>query len=173
LRKQGRRRSHICCHAPRGEVTCGMKSAREKDAANDAIAEVRAVYAALAERPVERHCIARTECCQFKLTGRVPHLTRGEAMVAARGWRATGRKALPEPPDGSCPMLDMKSGKCMIYEHRPFGCRTHFCRAAGGNIDRKDVIDLIRRLETVDAVLGGDGSRLLDDAVAAELKRMR
>lgn len=150
-----------------------MKAAREIDAAKGAITEVRAVYDALAGRPVERNCIGRTECCQFRLTGRVPHLTRGEAMVVARGWRATGRKTLPEPGDGSCPMLDMKSGRCMIYEHRPFGCRTHFCRAAGGNIDRKDVIDLIRRLETVDAMLSGDGPRLLHDAVAAELVKMR
>src|SRR5580693_2087049 len=46
-----------------------------------AAAEVRAVYAELINRPVERTCLARTGCCQFQLTGRTPHLTKGEALV--------------------------------------------------------------------------------------------
>ena len=33
-------------------------------------AEVRAIYSELAKRPVTRQCVARTECCQFQLTGR-------------------------------------------------------------------------------------------------------
>ena len=85
----------------------------------------------LAGRPVERDCIRRTECCQFKLTGRTPFLTKGEALTAARAWRATGNRRLPSPPDGACPFLERKSGRCLIYDGRPFGCRTHFCAAAG------------------------------------------
>lgn len=139
----------------------------------EALEEVRAVYRELENRPVERACIRRTECCQFKLTGRTPWLTRGEALVAARGWRATGRTALPERADGVCPMLDEKSGKCMIYEHRPFGCRTHYCRAAGGPLERGEVVDLIRRLEALDAAMGGAGAHPLQTAVAAELAAMR
>lgn len=140
----------------------------------EAIAEVRSVYAGLAARPFERNCIARTECCRFKLTGRTPHLTRGEALVAARGWRATGRKTLPPSgPDGACPMLDGKTGRCMVYESRPFGCRTHYCREAGGILPRKDVADLIHRLEDVDTALGGDGGRPLEDAVRDALGRLR
>ena len=37
---------------------------------------------------------------------------------------------------------------------------------------RREVLDLIRRLETVDARLGGDGPRKLPGAVAAALAEM-
>ncbi|MEI8341065.1 MAG: YkgJ family cysteine cluster protein [Verrucomicrobiota bacterium] len=134
--------------------------------------EVRAVYKELATRPAARNCTLLTECCQFKLTGRTPQLTRGEALLAARAFRATGRKQPPESPDGSCPMLDPKSGRCLIYENRPFGCRTHFCRAAGGPYERRDVLDLIRRLEAVDARLGGDGPHPIQGAVQSALKTL-
>jgi Fe-S-cluster containining protein len=130
----------------------------------DILAEVRAVYQDLAKRPVQRNCIARTECCQFKLTGLTPHLTKGEALLAAEAFRATGRKELPED-DGICPMLNRKTGRCMIYADRPFGCRTHFCEAAGGPYGRKEVLDLIRRLEDLDVQLKGDGPRQLYAAV--------
>ena len=122
-----------------------------------AVAEVRLVYADLATRPVERQCLRRTECCQFKLTGLTPYLTKGEALVAAQAFRATGRKKLPNEAGGACPLLDRVTGNCLIYADRPFGCRTHFCAAAGGPMARREVVDLIRRLETVDAQLGGDG----------------
>jgi Fe-S-cluster containining protein len=137
---------------------------------DDAIAEVRAIYADLAQRPIERHCTLRTECCHFKLTGLTPYLTRGEAVAAARALRATGRKELPKRTDGACPLLHPKTARCMIYADRPFGCRTHFCAAAGGPYARRDVLDLIRRLEAVDAALGGDGARTLPGAVAAALR---
>jgi Fe-S-cluster containining protein len=150
-----------------------VKHRNGNDLERSAIPEVLAIYNELASRPPERNCTLRTECCQFKLTGRVPHLTRGEALVAARGWRSTGRKALIDRDDGSCPMLDEKTGRCFIYEQRPFGCRTHYCRAAGGPLDRRDVIDLIRRLESLDAALGGSGAHPLPMAVASLLVRLR
>ena len=137
------------------------------------LAEVRAVYAAQARRPVTRACVARTECCQFRLTGLTPQLTKGEALVAAQGLRATGRKELPEAADGACPLLQRGSGRCMIYADRPFGCRTHFCAAAGGPYARKEVLDLIRRLEDVDRQLGGDGPRRIQAAVADALDELR
>jgi Fe-S-cluster containining protein len=140
-----------------------------KEELQSAMAEVRAVYAELAKRPIERQCIARTECCQFRLTGLTPMLTKGEALVAARAFKATGRKELPERADGACPMLKAETGKCMIYADRPFGCRTHFCEAAGGPYARKEVVDLIRRLESVDGMLGGDGPRRIQSAVAGML----
>jgi Fe-S-cluster containining protein len=145
-----------------------MKPDREKNRA--ALAEIRAVYAELAARPVERNCTLRTECCHFKLTGLTPYLTRGEALLAARAFRATGRRQLPERTDGACPMLHPENGRCMIYADRPFGCRTHFCPAAGGPYARREVLDLIRRLEAVDADLGGDGARALPGAIAAALR---
>jgi len=138
-----------------------------------AVAEVRAVYAELAKRPVTRNCIARTECCRFQLTGQTPYLTKGEALVAAKGFRATGRKELPESEDGACPLLKRENGKCMIYADRPFGCRTHFCEAAGGPYPRKEVLDLIRRLEDVDHKLGGDGPRKIQAAIADALEEIR
>lgn len=131
------------------------------------MAEVRAVYRDLEARPTEhRDCRSRTECCRFRLTGRTPQLTRGEALVAANGWRAAGRKAVPAEvaADGACPFLG-GNGRCGIYRDRPFGCRTHFCAAAGGMLDRASLIDLIRRLEAVDEALGGDGPKPLRSAV--------
>ena len=137
-----------------------------------AIAEVRLVYADLATRPVDRQCLRRTECCQFNLTGLTPYLTKGEALVAARALRATGRKKLPNEAGGACPLLDRVTGNCLIYADRPFGCRTHFCAAAGGPMARREVVDLIRRLETIDAQLAGDGPQKLAAAVTATLREI-
>jgi Fe-S-cluster containining protein len=130
------------------------------------LASIRTVYADLAQRPVQRDCIRRTECCQFKLTGKIPQLTRGEALLAAQAFRATGRKQLPNPTDGSCPLLHPQTHQCMIYQDRPFGCRTHFCQAAGGPMERKEVLDLIRTLEQIDSQLGGDGPHALPNALS-------
>jgi hypothetical protein len=66
-------------------------------------------------------------------------------------------------------MLDRASGNCLIYADRPFGCRTHFCAAAGGPLARREVLDFIRRLEVIDAQLGGDGPRKLPAAIKAAL----
>jgi Fe-S-cluster containining protein len=138
-----------------------------------ALAEVRQVYVDLAQRPIQRNCLRKTECCHFKLTGRTPYLTKGEAVVAAKAFRATGRKSLPENADGSCPMLQQKTGNCLIYEDRPFGCRTHFCAAAGGPIARREVLNLIRRLEDIDLALNGNGPRPLQNVVADALEELR
>src|ERR1700676_3813620 len=137
-----------------------------------ALAEVRQVYADLAQRPIQRNCLRKTECCHFKLTGRTPYLTKGEAVVAAKAFRATGRKSLPENADGSCPMLQRETGNCLIYEDRPFGCRTHFCAAAGGPVARSVVIGLIPPLENVALALNGNGSRPLPNAVAEALEEI-
>ena len=134
-----------------------------------ALREVRQIYADLAARPIDRSCVRLKKCCHFKLTGRTPHLTKGEALVAAQALRATGRRQLPKNPNGGCPLLDAQSGDCLVYDSRPFGCRTHFCAAAGGPYSRREVIDLIRRLETIDHSLGGDGPRILPNAVADAL----
>jgi len=136
------------------------------------LAAVREVYADLAIRPIERNCVRKGECCHFKLTGRTPYLTKGEALVATQAFRATGRKSLPENPSGTCPMLHSPTGACLIYDDRPFGCRTHFCAAAGGPYQRNEVIDLIRRLEEIDAELGGVGPRTLQSAMADALNEL-
>ena len=131
------------------------------------------MYAELAKRPLERSCRALTECCQFHVTGLTPHLTKGEALVAAKGVRAAGRKELPKSEDGACPLLKRETGRCLIYADRPFGCRTHFCDAAGGPYPRKLVLDLIRRLEDVDQTLGGDGPRKIEAALTTVMLQLR
>lgn len=138
-----------------------------------ALAEVRQVYADLAARPVDRNCVRVKECCHFKLTGRTPYLTKGEALLAANALRATGRKALPHNPTGACPLLDPATGDCLIYDSRPFGCRTHFCSAAGGPYSRREVLDLIRHLEAIDESLGGKGPRILQSALADALRDLK
>ena len=130
-----------------------------------AAAEVRSVYAELAARPVERDCTLRTECCQFLLTGKTPYLTTGEALVAARALKATGRRALPVRKDGACPLLDPATARCLIYESRPFGCRTHFCQAAGGPFPRRDVVALIHKLEEIARRLGGPEARPIEASI--------
>ncbi|MEI6280109.1 MAG: YkgJ family cysteine cluster protein [Verrucomicrobiae bacterium] len=136
-----------------------------RDAAeeNRAIAAVREIYAEL--HPAERACTLRKECCRFRITGKIPHLTKGEALVAARAFQATGRKFLPERADGACPLLHPETSRCLIYDSRPFGCRTHFCAAAGGPCARRDVVGLIRRLESIGQSLGGREARPLAAAL--------
>ena len=126
--------------------------------------EVREIYTRLAARPLERSCTGRTDCCRFRLTGQTPFLTRGEALVARQAARTAGKKKLPVPADGSCPMLGA-DGRCTIYESRPFACRTHFCEAAGGPYSRREVRDLIHELEAIDQRLGGSGGMGLPAAL--------
>lgn len=135
---------------------------------SDAMTAVRAIYADLAKRPIVRNCTGISQCCRFRLNGRTPFLTKGEALVAAQAWRAAGRKEVVPPADGSCPFLG-KTGRCQIYDGRPFGCRTHFCDAAGGPYARHEVRDLIQRLEEIDRQLGGNGGVNLPTAVAAAM----
>ncbi len=131
--------------------------------------EVREIYSELATRAITRQCTLRTECCQFHLTGKTPYLTPAEALVTARAIKATGRRTLPDRTDGACPLLHPQTGRCLIYEARPFGCRTHFCSAAGGPYARRDVSDLIHRLEKTSLPLGNSEARPLAQALAAFL----
>ncbi len=144
----------------------GKKALMSREAA---MAEVRAVYAELEERPAERFCVKRTECCQFRLTGATPYLTAGEAMVLAEAVRASGRGRVVEKADGSCPLLHAATGRCEVYDSRPFGCRTHYCEAAGGPLARREVVDLIRRLEAVDEALLAGGAQSLGVALREAL----
>jgi Fe-S-cluster containining protein len=136
-------------------VGAGMSRPLSPEHRQKLLSEVREVYAELAQRPLDRDCTGLAECCHFKLTGRTPFLTRGEALMAARAVRSIGWKRLPASPSGVCPLLE--NGRCRIYEGRPFGCRTHFCKAAGGPYERGKVRDLIQRLDDIDLALGGSG----------------
>ena len=150
-----------------------FKTADPRRETENAVATVRKVYADLAANPPARNCTLQTECCRFRLTGRTPMLTLGEALTAAKAVRAAGRKELPKREDGACPLLHPFTQRCMIYEGRPFGCRTHFCDTAGGPYARREVLDLIRRLEEVDERLGGEGPRELTAAISDALEDIR
>lgn len=144
---------------------------RMKNPKADPHREIKAIYAELERRLLPRQCVMRTGCCHFRIAGHTPLLTRGEALHTAQGVRASGRKILKPHPDGACPLLG-RDGRCTVYAHRPFGCRTHFCAGAGGMYPRKHVADLIQRLEALDEQLGGHGSRPLEAAVSAALDEM-
>lgn len=131
--------------------------------------EIKAIYAEVERRSLARDCQLRSGCCHFRQTGRTPLLTLGEALYLAKGIRASGRTQLKAHPDGACPLLD-STGRCSVYAHRPFGCRTHFCAAAGGMYPRKHLVDLIQRLDAIDEKLGGVGSRPLEGAAMDALK---
>lgn len=145
------------------------RRARIAGESDQAAAGVRKIYAELAARPTERGCSLRAGCCQFHLTGKTPYLTAGEALVAARAIKATGRRSMPARDDGACPLLDHASAKCLIYDSRPFGCRTHFCQAAGGPYPRRLVADLIHKLEAIGRGLGSGEARPLPAAVREHL----
>lgn len=120
----------------------------------DVLAAVRRLLEEGARRVsrAQRFCMGTADCCRFRLTGETPHVTLGEAWLAWKAWRASGRTRVELPDDGSCPFLSGE-GRCMIYEGRPLACRTHFCVSAGGALPRRDVIDLIHGLEDMDAAL--------------------
>lgn len=139
----------------------------------EAIAGVRKIYAELQANSPERHCTLSTGCCRFRITGRTPSLTKGEALAAARAVRAAGLRELPIREDGACPLLHPVTSRCMIYEGRPFGCRTHFCDAAGGPYTRREVSEWIRRLKEIDERLGGDGGREISVAIRDALEEIR
>lgn len=138
----------------------------------EAMASVRALYAEYEQFPPEgKSCIGRADCCHFLRTGRTPYLTMGEALVAVQAWRATGREAVPPPgPDGACPFL--AEGRCRIHALRPFGCRTHFCAAAGGPVARAVARPWIQRLEAIDHSLGGEGGVNLTAALDSATARL-
>ena len=147
-----------------------MKTQADLD---EAACQVRGIYAEWRQYPLDRACAGIADCCRFRLTGRTPYLTRGEALVAARAWRAAGRKEVIVPVDGSCPFLHPQTGKCRIYDGRPFGCRTYFCAAAGGPANRNEVRGLIQRLEQIDHRLGGAGAINLPTAVKEAMRLER
>lgn len=127
--------------------------------------ELKSIYKDLEARPLERQCIGRSDCCQFAVTGETPQVTLPEAEFLMQGIRAAGRKTVPPSVDGACPALNPHTLRCIAYAHRPLACRTHFCAAAGGRYPRAHVIDLIHRLEELDARMGGDGARALPNAL--------
>jgi hypothetical protein len=128
--------------------------------------EILEIYAAAEASLPPRACTRLTRCCRFAETGREPYVTRAELELLLAVHGATGRR-LPDPrSDGACPFLDGDETTCTVYEGRPFGCRTHFCREAGGAVPARELKHALDRLAALDEKRGGDGPRPLTRALS-------
>jgi Fe-S-cluster containining protein len=120
--------------------------------------ELRALYEKTDALFANMSCDASTDCCRFGVTGREPYPTAIEIEFLRRALAATGRKVgakkrLPvaNERERRCPMLS-DEGRCIVYEARPFGCRTFFCDRAQGNAPpRADVSRLSNRIADLSA----------------------
>jgi Fe-S-cluster containining protein len=143
---------------------------REPSSASDAAVvreELAAIYAEVEALAPPRDCRLTTTCCRFAETGREPWATEPE-LAYLRWWlRRQGRDTLAPREDGNCPLLGV-DGRCSAYEARPFGCRTHFCRAAGGPLGARLLREPLQRLAALDeSVTGTNSSGPLRRALAA------
>jgi Fe-S-cluster containining protein len=97
--------------------------------------QLQAIYAELPKMECKRKCqescgpllIPRIEYVQIEKTGAVFNLSSIDAVQLDRRWQWMPKKKLvataPMPGTLNCSML-YPSGKCRVYEHRPFVCRT-------------------------------------------------
>ena len=133
-------------------------------------AELLALYAEAEALLAGVVCDASTACCRFGVTGREPYPTAIERAELSRGMHAAGvrpgknggSRRLPQVKTAAarderpCPLLD-ESGRCRVYQARPFGCRTFFCersRDASGDsavLPRRELQELGRRLADLSA----------------------
>lgn len=162
--------------------------------------ELEAVYRELDARLQHDTCPASTECCRFAITGREPYVTSIEVALVERaiarkgGARALGRPPAPlassEANDGPrvekdkrrltvvdeepCPLLDA-SGRCSVYDARPFGCRTFFCERAlrSSGFSQRDTNEFVRRIKDIAARhnVGGDQGKPLRRALTSARPR--
>lgn len=145
---------------------------REIDARNRAVASTRADW------PCRRGCDA---CCRF-LAG-PPVFTRLEWEELWRGFvalepetRAEIRarvkaldeavRATPPPEHISCPMLELQTGACRVYAHRPGLCRTY------GFYAGRDAGNWCAQIEREIVPAAQDVMWGNQDAVDAELARL-
>jgi Fe-S-cluster containining protein len=139
--------------------------------------DIEKIYAEAEASLPERNCTRTTRCCRFLETGREPYVTRAEVDYLFAVLRSKGRKMPPPRYDGACPFLERDERTCSIYEGRPFGCRTHFCREAGGAVTAKELKPALDALAALDEQLGGDGPRplrrVLDDVALSQQKRRK
>jgi len=136
--------------------------------------DIEAIYRDAEAALPPRDCTRRTRCCRFVETGRQPSVTRAEVDYLFAVLRASGRRLPPPRADGACPFLAADERTCGVYEGRPFGCRTHFCREAGGAVTARELDGSLKRLAALDEALGGDGPRpllnVLDDTTRVRAK---
>ena len=139
--------------------------------------EIEKIYAEAEASLPPRNCIRRTQCCRFAETGREPYVTRAETDFLFAVLRASGRRMPPPREDGACPFLDRDEKTCTVYEGRPFGCRTNFCREAGGAVTAAELRTSLDKLRALDEALGGDGprplTRVLNDIARSHIPRRK
>jgi len=173
------------------------QSSRAGDATEqDALAELRAIYAEVDALTLGLSCDASTDCCRFGVTGREPYPTKVELTELERAVRARGglpkRRSLPVVRGGAdaragatderrCVLLS-DEGRCLVYASRPFGCRTFFCERASGpagerarDLPKQEIARLGRAIADLSArtSAGDAGPRPLSRAVAAWAPRQR
>ncbi len=131
------------------------------------------VYALAQDAMPERSCSQSGRCCQFAVTGREPFVTQDELDLIVTTLRAQGRKVPPLRPDGACPLLADDDISCSIYAARPLGCRTFFCREAGGVVTAREMRDAIHALNALEESRGKkrSGSRALTLALKDAARR--
>ena len=139
--------------------------------------DIEKIYADAEASLPERNCTRTTRCCRFAETGREPYVTRAEVDFLFAVLRSQGRRMPPPRSDGACPFLDRDEKTCTIYEGRPFGCRTNFCREAGGAVTAQELKPSLDRLAALDETLGGDGprplTRVLDQVARSGVPRAK
>jgi hypothetical protein len=118
---------------------------------------LRSLYGAADALLPERDCRRRTTCCRFAETGREPWVTDLEVAWLTAFLRASGRVPGKVDEGGDCPLLAADGRTCTAYEARPLGCRTHFCREAGGSVGPRLLRDVMQDLASLDEARGGSG----------------
>jgi Fe-S-cluster containining protein len=114
------------------------------------VKDVAEAYAWVDGRLPERACGRSGRCCQLAVTGLEPVVTEAEVDLLVEALRRQGR-SVPRPrPDGACPLLDATGVGCLVYASRPLGCRTYFCREAGGKVPARVVREAIQTLNALD-----------------------
>ena len=117
------------------------------------LGELRALYAEIDRAFSGWACEASTDCCRFGVTGREPYPTAIEMAELERAVKARGglpkRRSLPVAGERRCTLLG-DDGRCLVYDARPFGCRTFFCQRAqdamGQALPKKVIAEVSRKV---------------------------
>jgi len=130
------------------------------------------VYALADEAMPQRDCTGRACCCLFAETGREPFVTDAEMDTLLAELKKQGRKVPAPRDDGACPLLTADSKRCSVYDGRPLGCRTFFCREAGGPATAREMREAVQLLNAIDEGQrrGKRGSRTLTAALEGARK---
>jgi hypothetical protein len=150
---------------------------RPSDGEAALLEELSALYRQVDLSLAGASCPSSTECCRFGVTGREPYVTSIEiaalrrAVARGGGPLSAKRRALPlvaaagtAKKERICAFLNV-SGRCSVYESRPFGCRTFHCARATlpARPTGSELRELVNRLRDIASrhEHGGDAPRPL------------